>query len=88
MRRAARLRCSRALLLGGCGGPTADLFVVERDGSIPGARLTLLVSDDGTVRCNRGDRREITSEQLIDAREIARELNGPEDEHAAPRTAT
>lgn len=69
-----------ALALAGCGGPQADLFVVERDGSIPSARLTLLVSDGGTARCNRGEELPITSAQLIDAREIARELNGADEQ--------
>ena len=73
-----------ALALGGCGGPPADLFLVERAGSIPGARLTLLVSDDGTARCNRGKVLPITSAQIIDAREIARALNGPDDERDGP----
>ncbi len=75
--------CSAAPSLG-CGGPQADLFLVERAGSVPGARLTLLVSDGGTARCNRGEELPITSAQLIDAREIARELNGPEDERDGP----
>ena len=73
-----------ALLLSGCGGPSADLFLVERSGSIPGARLTMLVGDGGTVTCNRGDQKPITSDQLIDAREIARDLNGPKDEENGP----
>ena len=65
-----------AATLAGCGGPQADLFLVERDGSIPGARLTLLVINGGTARCNGGAEKPITSAQLIDAREIARDLNG------------
>ncbi len=69
-----------AIVITGCGGPHADLFVVERDGGIPGARLTLLVSNGGTARCNRGDERAVTSAQLIDAREIARELNGTDEQ--------
>ena len=80
MRRAAAALSLCAAALVGCGGPQADLFLVERAGSVPGARLTLLVSDGGTARCNRGEELPITSAQLIDAREIARELNGPEDE--------
>jgi hypothetical protein len=80
VRRTAAIAVLLALALGGCGGPPADLFVVERNGSVPAARLTLLVSDDGTVRCNRSGAREISSEQLIEAREIARELNGEDDE--------
>lgn len=68
-----------AALLAGCGAPSADLFVVERTGSVPGARLTLVVDDGGFVRCNGGERLQISSEQLIDAREIERALSGDED---------
>ena len=68
------------VVAGGCGAPSADLFVVTRSGSIPGARLTMLVGDGGTVRCNGGKERELTSKQLIDARRITFELNGDEKE--------
>ena len=56
-----------AAVLAGCGGPSADLFVVQRTGSVPGADLEMLVSDSG-VRCNGGPEREISSDQLLDAR--------------------
>lgn len=62
------------------GGPPADLFLVSRTGTIPGAKLTLRLIDDGGVSCNGGPRHDITSEQLIDARELRRELDG--DDHA------
>ena len=73
MRRAAAALAA-ALVLTGCGTPAADLFIVERAGSIPGARLTLRVGDGGTVRCDGGPEREIASEDLLDARQIAEEL--------------
>ena len=57
----------------GCGGPSADLFVVERTGSVPGADLGMLVSDDG-VRCNDGPELDISSDQLLEARALARDL--------------
>lgn len=65
-------------LLAGCGAPSHDLFIVERTGMLPAARLTLVVDDGGFVRCNGGERRQISSEQLIDARELARALDGEE----------
>jgi hypothetical protein len=70
------------VLLAGCAGgtPSADLFVVTRSGSLPGAKLTLLVSDGGFVRCNGGAEREISSSQLIDARALLRDLAGKPDE--------
>jgi hypothetical protein len=66
----------------GCNGSLpADLFVVQRTGSIPGARLTLRISDDGGAFCNGAGRKDITSAQLITAREIRRELDGdPKDD--------
>lgn len=72
-----------AVALAGCGAPSADLFVVTRSGSIPGAHLKLLVSDGGTVRCNGGPEREVSSDVLIRAREITFELNG-DDKHDGP----
>lgn len=69
-----------ALALAGCGGRAADLIAVQRTGSIPGAKLRLVVSDDGRVRCNGGPDEQITSDQLIEARAIVRELVGEDDE--------
>ena len=74
-----------AAAIAGCGGPSADLFVVTRSGSIPGARLTMLVGDGGTVRCNGGKELELTSKQLIDARKITFQLNG-DDKDPGPAT--
>ncbi len=45
-----------ALVLAGCGGEVElpDLFVVQRSGSAPGADLTLVVNEGGSVHCYRG----------------------------------
>jgi hypothetical protein len=72
-----------ALVAVGCGQPSADLFTVTRSGSIPGAKLRLRVTDDGHVSCNGGGLREITSSQLIDAREVTRELSKPAKDHVS-----
>jgi len=71
-----------AALLAGCAGgtPSPDLFVVERSGANPGADLRMLVNDGGFVRCNGGPEEQITSDQLIEARDIARELNDDDRE--------
>jgi len=61
--------------LGACGGRSPDLLVVARSGSIPGANLTLLVNDGGTVRCNGGADRRLSDPQLLQARTIVRELD-------------
>jgi hypothetical protein len=74
-RRAAALVVGSALApaLAACGTPSPDLFVVQRDGSVPGAKLNLLVSDT-TTRCNGGPARPLTSEQTLEARDITTEL--------------
>jgi len=73
-----------SLVVVGCGSPAADLFVVQRSGTLPGAKLTLLVGDGGTVRCNGGPEKAITSADLIKARKVARELNGKDEAHPGP----
>ena len=62
------------LAFGGCGAGYPDLMLVERSGSLPGARLTLLVNDGGTVRCNGGREIQMPPRPLLDAREIVRDL--------------
>jgi hypothetical protein len=74
-----------AVLAAGCGAASHDLFIVERPGALPGARLTLVVDDGGFVRCDGGERRQISSQQLIDARELARALDGEELEPGPAR---
>ena len=62
--------------LAGCGTPGADLMVVTRSGAIPGAALKMRVIDDGQVVCN-GRTHDLSSDDLIQAREIQRELAEP-----------
>jgi len=57
----------------GCGTAPPDLFVMKRDGTVPGAKLELLVSDQ-TTRCNDGPAKDLTSEQILEARDIRRDL--------------
>jgi hypothetical protein len=64
-----------AAALGACGQRSPDLLVVQRTGTVPGARLTLLVNDGGTVRCNGGGERRLSDPQLLQARTIVRELD-------------
>ena len=74
-----------AAALAACGGgPPADLFVVTRSGDIPGARLVLRVTDDGRASCNAGALVAITSKDLIDARQIRRELEGEKEGDTGP----
>lgn len=71
---AAAASVAAAVLVAGCGTPSADLFVVDREGSLPDARLTLRVGDGGAVRCDGGEERPISSEDLLDARQLAEDL--------------
>lgn len=73
--------------LGGCGGIKApDLFLVQRTGSGPSANLTLLVNEEGGVRCNGVARRngralKLGDRQLVQARAIQEDLQEPAAEH-------
>ena len=62
-----------ALVAGACGTPSPDLFVVDRDGTVPGAKLNLLVSDT-SARCNGADPEPLTSAQILEARDLRDEL--------------
>ena len=70
---ALALAAAAAGALTGCGTPSPDLFVVERDGTVPGAKLHLLVSDT-SVRCNHGNALPLTSKQTIEARDLTDDL--------------
>ena len=61
--------------LAGCGlsVQSPDLFLLTRTGA--GGHLTLLVSDDGTVRCNGGSARPLSDKLLIQARDLTTTLN-------------
>jgi hypothetical protein len=73
--RRALAAAALALALAGCGSPAADLFKVDRSGAGAGAKLTLLVSDDGTVRCNGRPPVQVGAERLLEARQLARDLS-------------
>ena len=70
-------------LAAGCGGVTAaDLFIVNRSGSGPQARLTLLVNEEGGVSCNgRTAAQKLSDPQILKAREIQEELEKPSSAH-------
>jgi hypothetical protein len=69
------------MLIAGCGGIKApDLFIVERAGSTPAAALTLLVNEEGGVRCNSGPELKLSDPQLVQARALQEELKEPAGE--------
>jgi hypothetical protein len=61
--------------LGGCGlnVQSADLFVLTRTGQ--GRTLTLLVNDGGTIRCNGRPSRPLPDPLLLQARQLASDLD-------------
>ena len=73
MRRALAALLALAALAG-CGAPPADLFEVTRSGTDKNADFTLLVSDDGTVRCNKKQPVSMGAERLLTARQLERDL--------------
>jgi hypothetical protein len=68
-----------ATIVAGCGaGVTApDLFIVQRTGSGPGARLTLLVNEEGGVRCNGSKTLKLSDPRIVQARAIQEDLHEP-----------
>jgi hypothetical protein len=75
-----------AALLAGCGGIVApDLFIVQRSGSVAGAPLTLVVNEEGGVRCNGGPKLKLSDPQLVEARSIQEDLRDPASKHTSLR---
>ena len=71
-----------AALTIGCGGVLSpDLFIVYRTGSTPGAKLTMLVNEEGVVHCNHGPARHLSDPQVIEARTIQEDLHDPASRH-------
>jgi hypothetical protein len=68
--RAALLATALAALTG-CGEnvQSPDLFLLNRTGA--GAKLTLLVNDSGTIRCDGAAARPLSDPLLIQARDLA-----------------
>jgi hypothetical protein len=66
----------------GCGGiKAADLFVVQRNGPAAGETLTLLVNEEGGVRCNGGPEGKLADPALLQARSIQEGLKGTASAH-------
>ena len=67
--------CTAILVLASCGTQqSSDVFLVKRTGKIPGANLTLLIIDDGTVQCNGGKPKPLSNEMLLKARDLNDQL--------------
>jgi hypothetical protein len=71
------------VLAAGCGaGVTSpDLFVLYRSGSTPHARLTLLVNEEGGVKCDGGRSLKLSDPQIIKTRDIQEEIHDEASRH-------
>ncbi len=70
-----------AVTLSGCGLKVQlqDLFLLTRTGQ--GTTLRLVVNDGGTMRCNGGSAKTISSALLIQARDLTDNLAGDATKH-------
>jgi hypothetical protein len=82
---AVAVAAAAAIAVSGCGSEAADLFAVTRSGSIPAAGLRLRITDDGRASCNGHDLVDISSDELIRARDATRKLEDPAKAHLALR---
>jgi hypothetical protein len=72
-----------ALALSGCGGgvKAADLFIVYRSGASAHASLSLLVNEEGGVRCNGGPTLKLSDHALVIAKATQEELQESASNH-------
>jgi hypothetical protein len=69
----AALAAAVAVLVAGCFEvQSADLFVLTRTGQ--GSKLTLLINDGGTIRCDGGKAKPVSNSTLITARDLSDNL--------------
>jgi len=69
----AALAVAVAVLVAGCFDvQSADLFLLTRTGQ--GGKVTLLVNDGGTIRCNGAKAKPISNNGLITARDLSENL--------------
>ena len=73
-----RLLLTAGLVAAGTGGcglnvQSPDLFLLTRTGE--GNKLTLLVNDGGTIRCDGGRARQLAAPLLLRARDLANSLD-------------
>jgi hypothetical protein len=77
-----------AAMLVGCGGTAGDLVAIEVSGGPVEEKEHIVVLEDGRARCNAGPLEHISSDRLLDAREVERELQPlAEDGASYPATA-
>jgi hypothetical protein len=81
-RRALGATLALAGVLSGCGGVrAADLFIVSRTGPTSGRQLTVLVNEEGGVRCNGARAPRLSDPLLVQARAIEEETQEAAGHH-------
>ena len=76
----AALAGAVAVLVAGCFDvQSADLFLLTRTGQ--GGKVTLLVNDGGTIRCNGAKAKPISNNGLITARDLSENLVTDAENH-------
>jgi hypothetical protein len=78
----AALAIAAALAAAGCGNPGGDLMAIEVTEPSGGEPTRLVVTDDGRGRCDDGKLQRLSSERLLEAREVHRDLGDLFDRHA------
>ena len=63
-----------AVALASCGTATEDLMTIERRFAETGVQVRLRVTNDGRASCGAGTLQRLTSQTLLDAREVKRAL--------------
>jgi hypothetical protein len=71
--------------LAGCGTQTEDLLAFERDYPVTGVHVRIRVTNDGRGSCGSGTLQQLTSQTLLDARGVKRDLR-PLARHGASFT--
>ncbi len=79
---AAGAAAAAALLAASCGNvQAADLFVVTRTGGGAHPQLTLLVNEEGVVRCDGRRAGKLSDGQIVKARAITEDIEKPASGH-------
>ena len=78
----AALATAATLAAAGCGNPGGDLMAIEVTQPAGGPTTRLVVTDDGRGRCDDGKLERLSSERLLEAREVHRDLGDLFHDHA------
>lgn len=74
MRALAALAAAAGLALAGCGGDPGDLLTLRVSGGPARTNESIRVTDDGRASCNGGKLEQLSSDDVLEARQVKREL--------------